>query len=185
MLTHIVAALPRDFPAAIIVLQHTTPGFRTQLPEMLAGKSRLPAKIAEEGDMLQPGQIFVAPSGRHLLVRCSGVLALTDSERVSFARPAADLLLISVAIEFRERAMAVVVSGYGQDAAVGMRAVKGAGGCTIAEERVNCPRGMPEAAIETGCIDLILPADKIGKALIALTMTEGAPSWFQSAAGMN
>jgi two-component system chemotaxis response regulator CheB len=181
-LVEIVSALPSDFPAAIMVVQHTLPGHRTQLAHILGRHTLLPSKIAEAGDVVRPGQIYVADAGRHLVIHPGGHIALSDSARANFTRPAADLLLLSMALELRDHAFAVVLSGFGSDGAMGVRAVKGAGGVTIAQERSGVQPGMPEAAIATGCVDLVLPSCKIARALIALTMVKGAPTWFRSPA---
>ena len=95
----------------------------------------LPVSQARHGDRLRPGAVFVAPPDRHLLVDRDGVLSLTETERIHFVRPSADLLLESVGAAFGRRAIAVVLTGAGPDGADGVRIVKQMGGTVIAQDR--------------------------------------------------
>ena len=173
-LTHVLAALPGDFPAALVVVQHLDPRHRSLMAEILARRSRIDVREATEGDRLVPGVAFIAPSNRHLLVNPDRTLSLTQSELVHFVRPSADLLFESAAASFRERAIAVVLSGSGQDGAMGVRAIKKMGGTVIVQEAAGAEfRGMPEAALATGLADFALPLDDIAPALQKLcTSTE-------------
>ncbi len=122
-----------------------------------------------DGDRLRPGAVFIAPPGHHLLVGVGGVLALTVTQPVHYARPSADALLESVARAFGPRAIAVVLSGAGTDGSDGVRALKGMGGTVIAQDRRTSQSfGMPGAAIHTGCVDAILPLGEIAPALVNL-----------------
>ena len=106
--------------------------------------------------------MLVAPPNRHLLINGDGSLSLTQTKLVHFVRPSADLLFESVAAGYRERAIAVVLSGSGSDGSMGVRAIKKMGGTVIAQdEETSEYYGMPGAAVHTGCVDFILPLDEI------------------------
>ena len=113
-----------------------------------------------------PGPVSIAPPDEHLLVG-PGKIQLAHSQLVHFSRPSIDLLFESVAGTYGSRAIAVVLSGSGSDGATGIRAIKEAGGATIAQkpDEAEFPP-MPAAAIETGCIDFVVPLEKIGQTLI-------------------
>ena len=107
-----------------------------------------------------------APPDRHLLVTPDHSVSLTQTELVHFVRPSADLLFESVAASYKERAIAVVLSGSGHDGAMGVRAIKKMGGTVIVQDAKNAEfAGMPEAALATGSADFVLAVDEIAPAL--------------------
>lgn len=162
----VLSLLSADFQAAIVVVQHIDPHHRSLMAELLGRRTRLQVRQAIEGDRLAPGIVLVAPPNKHLLVNGDGSVSLTQTELVHFVRPSADLLFESVAAGYRERAIAVVLSGSGVDGAMGVRAIHKMGGKVIAQDlRSSQFKGMPEAAIATGAVDLVLPLEEIGPAL--------------------
>jgi two-component system chemotaxis response regulator CheB len=170
-LSHILAALPADFPAAMVIVQHLDPRHRSLMADILSRRTRLQVKQAEEGDRLYPATVYIAPPNRHLLVNPDGSLSLTQSELVHFVRPSADLLFESVAASYKDRAIAVVLTGTGSDGAMGVRAIKKMGGTVIAQdEQTSEFFGMPSAAIQSGSVDFILPLDEIAAALVTLVV---------------
>jgi two-component system chemotaxis response regulator CheB len=170
-ISQVLASLPLHFPAAIVVVQHLDPRHRSLIAEILARRTLLPVKEAEEGDPLTAGAVFVAPPNRHLLVNPDRTISLSQSELVHFLRPSADLLFESVAASYRERAIAVVLTGTGKDGAMGVQAIKKMGGTVIVQDEKSSEFfGMPGAAIQTGSIDFILPLDEIASALITLVV---------------
>jgi two-component system chemotaxis response regulator CheB len=171
-LSQVLSALPADFPAAIVVVQHLDLRHRSLMADILDRRTALQVKQAEEGDRLSPGTVYIAPPNRHLLVNPDGTLSLSQSELVHFVRPSADLLFESVAASYKECAVAVVLTGTGSDGAMGVQAIKKMGGAVIAQdERTAEFFGMPGAAIQTGSADFVLPLDEIPSALITLVMT--------------
>jgi two-component system, chemotaxis family, protein-glutamate methylesterase/glutaminase len=172
-LTDVLAALPAEFPAALVVVQHLDPRHRSLMAEILGKRTKLQVKEAREGDQLQPGQALVAPPNRHLLVNPDGTVSLSQSELVHFVRPSADLLFESTAASFRERAIAVVLSGSGRDGSMGVRAIKKMGGTVIVQdEKTSEFFGMPDAAQQTGMVDFILPLQEIAPALQTLVKSK-------------
>jgi two-component system chemotaxis response regulator CheB len=170
-LSEVLSGLPAGFPAAIVVVQHLDPRHRSLIAEILGRRTPLKVKQAQEADRLEPGTIFIAAPDRHLLVNADGTLSLTQSELVHFLRPSGDLLFESVAAGFKERAIAVVLTGTGADGSMGVRALKKTGGTVIAQnEETSEFFGMPGAAIETRSVDFILPLSEIAPALVSLVM---------------
>ncbi len=170
-INEVLSPLPPDFRAALVVVQHLDPRHRSLMAEILSRRTVLQVKQAEEGDCLQPGKVYIAPPNRHLLVNPDGTLSLSQSELVHFVRPSADLLFESVAASYRERAIAVVLSGTGSDGAMGVQAIKKMGGTAIVQDQRTAEfSGMPAAATQTGVVDFILPLAEISSALVTLVM---------------
>jgi two-component system chemotaxis response regulator CheB len=173
-LTDVLSALPRDFPVALVVVQHLDPRHRSLMAEILGKRTALRVQEAREGAALQPGLAYVAPPNRHLLVNPDSTLSLSQSELVHFVRPSADLLFESAAASYRERAIAVVLSGSGKDGAMGVRAIKKMGGTVIVQDEKTAEFfGMPGAAQQTGIVDFILPLHEIAPALQTLVNGSG------------
>jgi two-component system chemotaxis response regulator CheB len=174
-LTDVLSALPREFPAALVVVQHLDPRHRSLMAEILGKRTSLLVKEAREGDALERGLAFIAPPNRHLLVNPDRSVSLSQSELVHFVRPSADLLFESTAAAYKERAIAVVLSGSGRDGAMGVRAIKKMGGTVIVQdEKTSQFFGMPDAAQRTGLVDFILPLREIAPALRTLVMGAAA-----------
>jgi len=168
-LSQVLSGLPADFPVAIVVVQHLSSQFPSLLAEILSRRTQLLVKQAESGDLLLPGTVYVAPSDQHLLVNPDSTLSLSHSELVHFVRPSADLLFESAAASFKQQAIAVVLTGTDVDGAMGVRAIKEMGGTVIAQDQSTSEFfGMPEAAINTGVVDLIVPLNEIAAALVNL-----------------
>lgn len=168
-LSELLAPLPANFAATLVIVQHLDPRHRSLLADILSRRTRLKVKQAEEGEALQSATVYIAPPDRHLLITPSGTVSLTQSELVHFVRPSADLLFESVAASYKERAIAVVLTGTGSDGAMGVTAIKKTGGTVIVQDQASSEFfGMPGAAIQTGSADFILPLSEIAAALITL-----------------
>jgi two-component system, chemotaxis family, protein-glutamate methylesterase/glutaminase len=174
-LSRVLGALPPDFPLPILVVQHLSSRSPSHLVELLSRRCALPVTWAQPGRLLRPGVVYIAPPDRHLLVGIARSVRLSERPHVQFVRPSADVLFESVAASYRERAIAVVLTGSRSDGARGARAIKRAGGRVLAQDEATCAAfGMPEAAIATGSVDFVLPLLTIAPALVALTMAPGA-----------
>jgi two-component system chemotaxis response regulator CheB len=174
-LTDVLAALPADFPASLVVVQHLDPRHRSLMADILGRRTALRVKEACDGDRLEKGVAHIAPPNRHLLVNPDRTLSLTQTELVHFVRPSADLLFESVAASHRERAIAVVLSGSGHDGEMGVRAIKKMGGTVIVQDpKTSEFRGMPDAAEHTGAVDFVLQLEEIAPALQTLVMGAAA-----------
>lgn len=169
-LSEVLAALPADFAAPILVVQHLDPNHRSWMAEILSRRTGLRVLQVQGGERLAAGTVFLAPPDRHLLIGADGVLALADTVQVQYSRPSADILFISLAESWGAGAIAVVLTGTGHDGAQGVRAVKDHGGMVIAQDKASAEFfGMPGAAIHTGAADLVLPLLSIAPALLRLT----------------
>ncbi len=167
-LSRLLSELPADFAAGVVIVQHLDPRHRSMMADILARRTSLRVKQAEEGDRVEVGAVYIAPPDQHLLVNGDGTVSLSRSALVHFVRPSADLLFESVAASYRDRATAVVLSGSGGDGSTGVRAIKEMGGTVIAQnEQTSEFFGMPGAAIDSGHVDLVLPLEQIAGALVA------------------
>jgi two-component system, chemotaxis family, protein-glutamate methylesterase/glutaminase len=171
-LTEILASLPADFAAPVLVLQHLSPRYRSWLSEILGRRVALPVVQVQGGEHLEAGRIYVAPPDHHLVVDSSGCLDLSDVARVQHVRPSADVLFASLSEAWGDGAIAVVLTGTGRDGAEGVRAIKERGGTVIAQDEASADFfGMPNAAFRTGMVDRVLPLDEIAPVLIELTLS--------------
>jgi two-component system chemotaxis response regulator CheB len=170
----ILAGLPADFPAAVLVVQHLEPGRPSRLAEVLGYVCPLPVAEAAGGEPLEAGRVFVAPPGHHMVVGEDGRLELSDAPPVRFSRPSADPLFASVAERCGECAVAVVLTGLDSDGSAGVRAVKARGGTVLVQDPATAREGsMPLHAIATGTADEIVPLELIA-ARIVQAVTQGA-----------
>jgi two-component system chemotaxis response regulator CheB len=168
-LTRVLAPLPASFPAPILIVQHLAPYQRSLMSDILNRRISLPVVEAVQGEALRPGKVIIAPPDWHLLIELDEKIHLTQTAPVHFVRPSADLLFESLAAVYKERFLAVVLSGTGRDGSQGVLAVKRMGGIVIAQNRESAEFfGMPGAAIESGAVNFILPLDEISNALINL-----------------
>ncbi|MFN6465305.1 MAG: chemotaxis protein CheB [Nostoc sp. DedVER02] len=171
-LIKVLSTLPAKFPAAIAIVQHLAPEHRSLMAEILSRRTDISVKQAKEGDYLTPGTAYIAPPNRHLLVNDDGTLSLSQSKLVHFLRPSADLLFESVAATYKERAIAIVLTGTGSDGAMGVEAIKKMGGIIIVQDVKTAEfPGMPSAAIETGNVDFILPLNEISSTMMNLVVS--------------
>lgn len=154
--------LPADFPAPILAVLHLDPRRPSQAAELLAGHSRLPVAQARAGESLRAGHVYLAPPDRHLEVRGRRIV-LSRTAPVNFSRPSVDQLFISVARTHGRRAVAVVLSGTGQDGRQGAKAIRMAGGICIVEDPATAEHaGMPKAAAAADGADAVVPGRRLG-----------------------
>jgi two-component system chemotaxis response regulator CheB len=171
-LEYLLAQMPPDFPGAIVVVQHMPEGFTEMFARRLDELCSLQVKEAQSGDLLQAGRVLICPGSRHIKVKrlaMGDVVVLNEDARVNGHRPSADVLFHSAAEEFGSHAVAVIMTGMGDDGAEGLGAVKRAGGMTIAQSEESCVvYGMPKAAIERGYATRVVALDGLAATLQAL-----------------
>jgi two-component system, chemotaxis family, protein-glutamate methylesterase/glutaminase len=168
-LGRVLRTMSPQVPASVVALQHTDPVHVSHLAGLLDRLGPLPVVDAEDGAALSPGHVVVAPSGFHTLIARDRTVALVRSRARPPNRPSADLLLTSLAVALGADAVAVVLTGLGHDGAAGATAIKRLGGTLIASSIATSQESsMPEAAIDTGLVDQVLPLDDIGAALTEL-----------------
>ncbi|MBI3621232.1 MAG: chemotaxis-specific protein-glutamate methyltransferase CheB [Nitrospirae bacterium] len=163
----VLRRLPADFPCSVVVVLHISTGFTEGFVEWIQSECRLRVKLGEEGELLQPGMVYVAPDDRHMRVVSPGSIQITSGPLVDGHRPSATVLLESVAASHGSGAIGIILTGMGRDGAKGMAAVKERSGRTIAQdERTSVIFGMPRAAIELGVVDRVLPLEDISQTLV-------------------
>jgi two-component system chemotaxis response regulator CheB len=168
-LCQICSGLPASFPVPIILVQHNTSGFDKGFVQWLDGYSQLDVRLAEEGMTPVKGNVYVAPTDKHILIGKNGIY-FDDGQPVNNQKPSSDILFKSAAETYGDSLVSIVLTGMGNDGAEGTRSVKQAGGLTVTQdEATSMIYGMPQAAVETGCVDLVLPLNGIAPKLISLT----------------
>jgi two-component system chemotaxis response regulator CheB len=174
-LIEVLSNLPINFRVPIVVVQHLDPRHPSLMAEILSRRTPLKVIQAKQGDQLIPGVVYIAPPNNHLLVNSDGTASLSQSEMVHFLRPSADLLFESVAASYKERTIAVVLTGTGSDGAMGVEAIKKMGGTVIVQDDKSAEfAGMPSSAIKTGDVDFVLPLAEISSALVTLVMSHAS-----------
>ncbi|WP_373049561.1 chemotaxis-specific protein-glutamate methyltransferase CheB [Vulgatibacter sp.] len=164
-LGQLLKALPVPYPLPVVVVQHMAEGFTAGLTRWLSHEGRREVREAEDGEPLVAGTVLVAPAGKHLTVSREAV-HLDDGPPQHGFRPSATPFFHSVAKSFGARACGVVLTGMGDDGALGLKALRDAGGSTIAQDEATCAVfGMPRAAIAAGAVEQVLPLDGIAAAL--------------------
>ncbi len=170
-LTYILSRLPANFPAALMIVQHLDPHYKSMMATILGRRTALTTCEAKDGDFLKPAMVYIAPPDQHMTLLQGGQVSLVHSDPVKFVRPSADLLFVSIASAYPGRSIAVVLTGNGSDGSTGVVLVKKSGGVVIAQDKATSEYfGMPGAAIETGSVDFILPLEEIAPKLVALTL---------------
>ena len=167
-LTTLVAGLPRDFLASVLVVVHIPPYVISRLPEILSRSGPLPAAHAQQGEAIEPGRIYIAPPDRHLLVR-GGWIELSRGPRENHARPAIDPLFCTAAQTYGSRVIGIVLSGALYDGSMGLLAIKTRGGMAIVQDPEEAMvDSMPRRAIERAAAELVLPVAEIATTLTDL-----------------
>lgn len=168
-LAEVLQAMPAELNAAIVIIQHVDPQFVESLGEWLQGFSRLPVRLARKGDRPQAGQVLIAGTADHLVLRADGSV---DYEREPAAypyRPSVNVFLESMAAHWRGPGVAVLMTGMGRDGAQGLLALRRKGGfITVAQNQASCAvYGMPKAAVECGAAEHVLSLADIPAFLLA------------------
>ncbi|MES0881288.1 protein-glutamate methylesterase/protein-glutamine glutaminase [Roseibium sp. SCP14] len=150
----------------VVITQHMPPTFTSILAEHLGKAALRPSKEGEDGELLKPGNIYVAPGGKHMVLEKEAgavKIRLTDGPPVNFCKPAVDPLFDSVAKAYGSASLAVILTGMGHDGADGVKTISAGGGSVITQdEATSVVWGMPGAAAQTGVCSDILPLKDIG-----------------------
>jgi two-component system, chemotaxis family, protein-glutamate methylesterase/glutaminase len=167
----VIPRLPASLAAPILVVQHMPLGFTRSLAERLDQKSALVVREARDGEPPQPGRVLVAPAGRHLkLRRVNGEARLwLDYEPLdALHRPSVDVLMQTAARVYGPGVLGIVLTGMGSDGVEGLRAIRAAGGRTLAQSEDSCVIfGMPKAALEAGVVHRAVPLERVPDEILA------------------
>ncbi len=170
-LQYLLSQLPAEFPGCIVVVQHMPEGFTEMFAKRLDEACAVRVKEAQSGDLLLAGRVLICPGNRHLKVKklpLGNVAVLAEEAPVHGHRPSVDVLFRSAAEEFGAQAIAILMTGMGEDGASGMGAVRAAGGMTIAQSEESCVVfGMPKAAIDRGYVTRVVHLEDLPNTLQA------------------
>lgn len=169
-LQQIIPFLPADLPAGVVIVQHIPVGFSKSMAEHLDRKSKIKVSHAEEGDVIKPGHVLVAPAGFDLTFKSRGSTFFVNLSNLGQPlppggfRPSVDVVMKSAAEVLGCRTMGVLLTGMGRDGAQGMLAIKNQGGPTTAEHESSCVvYGMPKAAVDLGAAGKVVPLSQIAQ----------------------
>jgi two-component system chemotaxis response regulator CheB len=157
-----IPSFPKDFPGAVLLVQHMPASFTSQFSQQLAEISAIRVKEAEPGEIISPGNLYLCPGSGHMRVSQTGRLTLDEGARINGYRPCADVTLETGADFAGNMGIGVVLTGMGNDGCRGVQAIKAVGGYVIAQdEATSVIFGMNAEAIKTGAVDQILPIENI------------------------
>jgi two-component system chemotaxis response regulator CheB len=177
VLQTILAALPKNFPAPIVIVQHMAVGFSRGFMEWLAQSAALPLHLATQGELMLPGHVYLAPDEVQMKVSRNDRLLLTRDEPENGMRPSVSSLFRSVAEVYGCDAVAGLLTGMGRDGAQELRLLKEKGAVTFAQDKdSSAVHGMPGEAIRLDAAMLVLPPDKIA-AVLANLANNGLVQW--------
>jgi two-component system, chemotaxis family, protein-glutamate methylesterase/glutaminase len=173
-LAKVLGALPPDFPLPILLVQHMGAPFLEGFASWLNGLVPLDVRLAQDQEIPKPGQVYVAPGDRHLLLSSAGTLKLSTEPPLRNQRPSATMLFQSMAHSLGRRGLGVILTGMGEDGAQGLVELRQAGGYAVAEdESTAVVYGMPAAAARMGGVNVSLPLDLIAPRILRLARGEG------------
>ena len=169
-LQQIFSAFQQKYSFSIVVSQHMPSGFTKAFADRLNRSSLFDVKEAEDGDLVIPGRILIAPGGKNMIFEERGghvTARLVEPSKEDRYVPSVDVMLESCAAVYRKRVMAVILTGMGNDGSRGVRSIKENGGYVIAEsEESAVVYGMPREAVATGIVDSIVPLHLVSSEII-------------------
>lgn len=169
-LGELIPKLPADFPVPIVMVQHMPPNFTASLANSLSKKSNVVVVEAKEGDFLEPGKVYIAPGGHHMVLKKEGTgkerlfLGLEDSPPQHGCRPSVDVLFKSIADNYSGNVLAVIMTGMGSDGTDGVRALKKRNCYCLIQDEASCVVfGMPKVVYENKLADEVIPLNDLAK----------------------
>lgn len=169
----VLQGLPKDFPAAIVVVQHMDHHFAAGMVEWLSQNTTLPIRISVEGDIPAAGTVLLAGTDEHLVLKSPSRLGYTPQPADQIYIPSIDVFFHSICKLWPGRAIGVLLTGMGKDGALGLKALRDKGHHTIAQDRASSAvYGMPKAAIESGAAVEIVAANNIAATLVHILSGE-------------
>lgn len=180
----LLQGLPRDFAAAVVIVQHVDARFAAGMTEWLSGHSAMPVRVAVDGERAAAGQVLVAGSDEHLVVTGGTRLGYQADPRHSAYRPSIDAFFQSVSRNWYGAAIGVLLTGMGRDGALGLKALRDAGHYTIAQDEASSAvYGMPKAAVTLDAAVEVLPIERIAARLIETVARETQTKTLSTAGG--
>ncbi len=172
-LSALIAALPTNLGISYVILQHLSPTHRSMMVQLIGRETAMAVKEVEDGIQPQQDTIYVAPASRNVILK-NGCFVLIEGPSEARPRPSVNVFLTSLAEEKMEDAIGVILSGTGSDGAAGLRDIKAAGGYTFAQDPQTAKyAGMPQSAIDTGCVDWVLAPEGIAREIDVIVRSHG------------
>lgn len=169
ILALILAQLPAGFPCPVLVSQHISDGFAGGMADWLAGLCKMRVRLAQEGELILPGVIYISPSEANLAVTPSRRISLREQPLTDIYHPSCNVLLNTVAEVFGRQSIGIILTGMGKDGAEGIVNIRKAGGATLAQDEASSVIfGMNKVAIDSGSVQKILPADEIAREMMGI-----------------
>lgn len=160
----LLPVLDKNISVPIVIIMHRNTTADSGLTELLASRTQLSVKEADDKEVMEPGCIYIAPPDYHLLIEADGTLSLDASERVHYCRPSIDVSFMSAAVAYKETLIAILLSGANADGAAGIREIKEAGGYNVVQDPLEATVPyMPEQALLTNAVDKIMKAEEMGE----------------------
>lgn len=171
VLQTIISGIPKNFPIPVVIVQHIAPGFLSGLAEWLGRTTGYPVQIAEDGDTVKAGCVYLAPDGYQIGIDKSLKVHLNDEEPKQNLCPSVSYFFNTVAQNLGKQSVGVLLTGMGRDGAEELKLLKDMGAITIAQDKeTSVVHGMPGEAIKIGGASLVLPSTQIADKLVELTV---------------
>lgn len=149
--------ITNPFPVPILVTKHVGHRDEKGMKTFISRASQLPVEVAMDKQPIEAGRVYLAPADYHMQIEEKGIISLNQDDRVSYARPAIDVLFQSAAVAYGASLLAVILSGANSDGVAGLQVVRRGGGVTVAQDPETAELGiMPNAAIQAGCVDYVI-----------------------------
>jgi two-component system chemotaxis response regulator CheB len=169
----LIPKIPEQFPIGMVIVQHMPPHFTKSLADRLNNISEVNVKEAEQGEVIEPGKVLIAPGGKHLTFRNDGpnvITEISDEPIDALYRPSADIMMKSAGVTFHGPLLGVIMTGMGRDGVEGLKCIKSKGGYVIAQDEESCVvYGMPQAALDEDVVDSMVSLENLSLAFNRLT----------------
>lgn len=183
-LASVLSQLPADFPAPVLIAQHISDGFIDDMALWLSGVCPMRVKVAEEGELLRAGCVYLSPSEQHLSINAAHCVTLQERRKGDIYHPSCDILLSSVAEVFGSKAIGIIMTGMGRDGPEGMRAIFARGGITLAQDEASSIiYGMNAEAVKLGVIQRELGLAEIASEMLRIASLAPANVWAAGSRG--
>lgn len=169
----VLTSLPHNLPVGVVVVQHMPKGFTGPLANRLNELSALEVKEAEEGDMIAPGKVLIAPAGYQMQFARKGAgvtVTLSENSPIkTLFKPSVDVMLLSLAKVYGGTCLGVILTGMGNDGTKGLKELKKLGATVLAQDKDSCVvYGMPRSAVEAGVVDKTVTLSEMGNEIVKL-----------------
>ena len=170
-LQQVLTVLPADLPVGVVAVQHMPLGFTAPFAQRLNSLCSLPIHEARQGEIVEPGHVYLAPAGQHTrLFSISGSrvsVLLSDFPTDTLHKPSVDVTMLSAVEVYKQRTLGIILTGMGSDGLQGMSAIYNAGGITIGQDEATCTvYGMPRCCAESGVLQRVVPLPEIPQQIL-------------------